>query len=247
MSDKFYDFDKDDDDVYEIYKKDASKKPEKKEFEIDISARTANFKSTMSAGNSGKAGGSGKSAKAGNQGKLSPSDKIKLHRLSAGGKAFMVFGIIISCFLTVFGTFSGVVLGPIFSTDYFHTNSPENDSSALKNVEKEEYHIEVNDDGTVTPVYNALPDFDEDSASGSVNSSDSKDYDEPESGDRENDDKNGEEDKTDNNNDEDKGSDTGDNSENGSEDSGNREDSEPTTAPSPAPSASPDEEVFNDV
>ena len=240
MSDKFYDFDKDNDDVYEIYKKDAVKKPAQKEFEIDISPRTANFKSTMPGGNTGKSD------------KLSPADKIKRHKLSAGGKAFMVFGIIMSCFLTVFGTFSGVVLGPVFSTGYFRANSPEDGSSALKNVEKEEYHIEVNDDGTVTPVYNEIPTFDEGSKNSSVTSSDDKGYDEPDSNGGENKDENAEDgkDNKDDTEDTEDSEDTEnktDSSGNGNEENKNDNDSEPTAAPSPTPSAKPDEEIFNEV
>lgn len=148
MSDKFYDFDKDDG-FDEIYSKGTVKKPVQKEFEIEIPAPSAqsNLKSTMPQKNA----------------------KPVKKKMPASKKVLITVGIILTCIIAYLGSFLGVIFGWSYLPKSLFKGE---NNSKIKDVQKSEDLIEFTDDGTTAefvPLYEDVPEYNEPSDSSSEN------------------------------------------------------------------------------
>ncbi len=171
MSDKFYDFDKDDS-FNEVYSDKITKKPQRKEFEVDIAMPHSEIKSTMP----------------------KKDEKPKKKKMSKGKKVLAFFGILCSCLIA----YLGALVATIFGWNYL-PSFEEKEASAIEDVEKADEYVKISDDGStveVVPMYKGGSS----SSSSSSASSEKNDEDEKESVD-ENDDaednESGENEKTD--------------------------------------------------
>ncbi len=159
MSDKFYDFDKDDS-FDEVYSDKIKKRPVKKEFEITIPAPQSELKSTIPQKPEGARKATFKKMpekKAQPSAKTPPQKAAKppKKKMSTGKKVLCAIGIILSCIIVYLGSLVVTLFG------WNHLPSfKEEEKSVVHDVEKIDEYVEISDDGTsveVVPMYKDVP------------------------------------------------------------------------------------------
>ncbi len=130
MSDKFYDFDKDDM-FADVNSNKPKKKPAKKEFEVNIPPPSSGLKSTMPK-------------------KAANVPKQTKEKMPVWKKVVYPMGIFLSCLI--------VFLGSFILTFSFFPDLTSMDKSIVKDVEKIDEYVEVSDDGKKVEVVQMYPD-----------------------------------------------------------------------------------------
>lgn len=174
MSDKFYDFDKDDS-FSEVYSDKITKKPQRKEFEVDIAMPHSEIKSTMP----------------------KKDEKPKKKKMSKGKKVLAFFGILCSCLIAYLGALAATIFGWNYLPSF-----EEKEASAIEDVEKADEYVKISDDGStveVVPMYKGGSSSSSSSSASSEKTDDSKEDEtnNDEESDNEKIDENGENEKTD--------------------------------------------------
>ncbi len=154
MSGRFYDFDKDDsfDEVYSDKIPPAPRKNPRKEYEITLSVPGSSIKSTMPQKTERVKAPAKKSAE-----DVSGTVKKTKRKMSTGKKVLIGTGIVLSCLIVYLLSLAATLFGWIPTSS---VNEPEEESSAIDDVEKIDEYVEISDDGAyveVVPMYKDIP------------------------------------------------------------------------------------------